>query len=116
MIARGAFAANGHVFTNKNFRFSIGDTITVTDSSFNLIFDSILNRIRSIRGLSIKSSTKLTPSIPLFFNNPGYIEMDYCLLNAIIFKKPKITDVFVPNYLELDPLNRNLAHIYNSYL
>ena len=42
--------------------------------------------------------------------------MDYCLLNAIIFKKPKITDVFVPNYLELDPLNRNLAHIYNSYL
>jgi ribosomal protein S4 len=116
MIARGAFAANGHVFTNKNFRFSIGDAITVTDSSFNLIFDSILNRVRSIRGLSIKSSTKLTPSIPLFFNNPGYVEMDYCLLNAIIFKKPKITDVFVPNYLELDPLNRNLAHIYNSYL
>lgn len=116
MISRGAFAANGHVFTNKNFKFSIGDTISVTDDSFNLIFESILNRIRAIRSLSVSSSNKLTPTIPLFFINPLYVEMDYGLLNAVIFKKPKITDIFVPNYIELDPLNRNLAHIYNSYL
>lgn len=117
MISRGSFAANGHVFTNKNFRFKQGDTISVTNNSFDLIFNSLLNRLQSIRGLSYRiSNNAVMPSVPIFFSAPRYVEVDYSLLTATIFTKPKITDIFVPNYIELDPLNRNLAHIYNSYL
>jgi len=117
MINRGSFAANGRVFTNKNFRFKLGDTISVTNNSFTLIFNSFLNRLHSIRGLSFRASrNKLTSSVPIFFSAPSYVEVDYALLIATIFKKPRVTDIFVPNYIELDPLNRNLSHIYNSYL
>lgn len=115
MISRGSFSANGVVFTNKNFRFKLGDTVRVTNSSFNLVFSTILSRLQNIQGLATKTSN-LTPCVPLFFSTPSYVEVDYSLLAITIFKKTTISDVFVPNYIELDPLNRNLTHIYNSYL
>lgn len=115
MITRGSFAVNNCVFTNKNFKFKLGDTVSVVSKSFNLIFTAFLNRLQNMQSLSTRSKD-LTPCIPLFFSAPTYVEVDYSLLLITIFRKPKVSDIFVPNYVELDPLNRNLTHIYNSYL
>lgn len=53
---------------------------------------------------------------PLLFTQPDYVEVDYALLSANILRFPRLQELFVPNHIELDLQNRNLYHIYNSYL
>lgn len=53
---------------------------------------------------------------PLLFTQPDYIEADYALMSANILRFPRLHELFVPNHIELDLQNRNLYHIYNSYL
>lgn len=55
-------------------------------------------------------------TVPLLFIQPDYIEADYALLTANILRFPRLPELFVPNHIELDLQNRNLYHIYNSYL
>ena len=53
---------------------------------------------------------------PLLFIQPDYVEADYALLIVSIIRFPRLHELFVPNHIELDLQNRNIYHIYNSYL
>lgn len=55
-------------------------------------------------------------TLPFLFTQPDYVEVDYALLSATILRFPRVQELFVPNHIELDLQNRNLYHIYNSYL
>jgi len=115
MLSHGAFLVNGVPVFNKNFQLRVGDTLTVSESKFNLIFGVLYNRLNNMKRYPHKLS-KSDCLLPIIFNTPDYCEADYSLLSVSILRNPHPFEVFVPEYIELDTNNRNLHHIYNSYL
>lgn len=115
-LSHNTFTVNNHVIKNKNYLLRVGDSVGVVAPRFHLIFNVLLSRFYNMKHFYKEIGSTNNFSVPVVFMNPAYTEVDYALLNAIIYRQPVSTDVFVPLYVELDPYNRSLPHIYNSYL
>lgn len=113
LLQKRAFAINNRSMVNKNYLMSINDVLTVNRFFFSTIYENILTRFRIFRQTALKYSSNTTP---ILFDNPSYTEIDYSLLLVHIIRKPKPSEVFVPNGVELDSHSRDPSRIYNSYL
>lgn len=114
---RGVFV-NGISVCNKNHTLSVSDVVFFSDDKFYLVYNTLLSRLRSVNNRSYLSEGSFGGSskTPVIFSHPDYCEIDFSLLSATIIRLPRPCDVFVPNNIELDALNVNMHHIYNSYL
>jgi ribosomal protein S4 len=116
LILHQGVLINGRIVKNKNYQVKKKDILNISARHFQLVFNSLLNRIIFSRFSSLRRKEGLGSKLPLIFSNPDYLEVDYCLLMVSIIRLPFNWEIFVPRAVELDIKNKNLGYIYNSYL